>query len=274
MDTWLLKWNPDRWSWDSLEQDVAECRRKGFFEDSWTCGNTKRIRKGDRVFLLAVGIPFKGLVGDGEVVKEPYLDKPYDGSTHGKLMLYVGVRFYNLLNPKQDTILVTERLDAPDLAEGPWHVQGNGKSIPSQTAATLERIWASFLKDQGQRPVSIPEEIPTPSRYLEGATRQIAVNAYERNSFARKLCIEHHGCRCAACGFDFEATYGEMGLGFIHVHHLKPLSEVRKEYEVNPISDLIPVCPNCHAMIHCGKEMMNVEALKGLIRKHAPPFKV
>ncbi len=36
-----------------------------------------------------------------------------------------------------------------------------------------------------------------------------------------------------------------MGEGFIHVHHLKPLSEVGYEYRVDPIRDLRPVCPNC-----------------------------
>jgi hypothetical protein len=95
-----------------------------------------------------------------------------------------------------------------------------------------------------------PEEIPEPSRYFEGATKTVSVNVYERSSGARAACLAHHGHACAVCKFDFEATYGELGQGFIHVHHLKFLSTVDQEYEVDPIEDLCPVCPNCHAMIH------------------------
>jgi len=50
---------------------------------------------------------------------------------------------------------------------------------------------------------------------------------------------------------EFEGkTYGDVGLEFIHVHHLRQLSEVGGEYEIDPITDLRPVCPNCHAIIH------------------------
>jgi hypothetical protein len=63
-------------------------------------------------------------------------------------------------------------------------------------------------------------------------------------------CIAYFGCRCAVCGFDFEAMYGERGRGFMHVHHLVPLSIIATGYNVNPVTDLIPVCPNCHAMLH------------------------
>ena len=52
------------------------------------------------------------------------------------------------------------------------------------------------------------------------------------------------------CEFNFEAFYGERGKGFIHVHHLSSLAEIGQEYEVDPVNDLRPVCPNCHAMLH------------------------
>ena len=69
---------------------------------------------------------------------------------------------------------------------------------------------------------------------------------------ARKKCIEHYGAKCAVsnCGFDFEKLYGDIGKGFIHVHHLTQLSDIGQGYEVDPIKDLRPVCPNCHAMLH------------------------
>jgi 5-methylcytosine-specific restriction protein A len=58
-----------------------------------------------------------------------------------------------------------------------------------------------------------------------------------------------------------------MGKGYIHVHHLTPLSTINGEYEVNPISDLIPVCPNCHAMIHKSNPPLTIEQARTLVRK-------
>ncbi len=101
--------------------------------------------------------------------------------------------------------------------------------------------------------------------------RHMFLSIYERNPYARQRCIEHYGCRCSVCGFDFEKVYGEVGSGFIHVHHLKPLSEIRKEYVIDPIADLRPICPNCHAMIHNGTKIMTIAALEALIRRNRRP---
>jgi len=51
------------------------------------------------------------------------------------------------------------------------------------------------------------------------------------------------------CKFNFEETYGEIGKGFIHVHHIKPLAS-SGETRVDPYNDLVVVCPNCHSIIH------------------------
>lgn len=91
-----------------------------------------------------------------------------------------------------------------------------------------------------------------PQLYIEGALKEIKVNAYERDRKARKACIDFHGTDCKVCGLDFGNRYGEIGLGFIHVHHIVPLASIGKEYTVDPLKDLVPVCPNCHAMLHLG----------------------
>jgi predicted HNH restriction endonuclease len=80
--------------------------------------------------------------------------------------------------------------------------------------------------------------------YYEGATKHITVNVYERSAKARRACIARYGVACFVCGFNFKSVYGDAGDGFIHVHHLKPLSEVGEEYVLNPVEDLRPVCPN------------------------------
>lgn len=103
--------------------------------------------------------------------------------------------------------------------------------------------------------------------YKEGKSISIIVNKYERDPAARKKCIEHFGIKCQICNFDFFKIYGDLGKDFIHVHHKKPISEIGEEYEVNPINDLIPVCPNCHAMLHRRKPAYTVEEIIRLIIK-------
>lgn len=107
-----------------------------------------------------------------------------------------------------------------------------------------------------------PDEVePGPVR-VEGSVTRIEVNAYERNAAARMDCIRHHGCRCFVCGMSFLERYGTIGEGFIHVHHLKPLASVAKEYVIDPVLDLAPVCPNCHAMLHRQNPPITIEELR------------
>ena len=89
---------------------------------------------------------------------------------------------------------------------------------------------------------------------IEGALKNIVTNKFERNKEARKKCIEYHGSKCKICGFDFGKVYGEEFEGKIEVHHKKPLYEIRKDYVVDPINDLIPVCSNCHLALHSKKD--------------------
>jgi ribosomal protein L18E len=110
------------------------------------------------------------------------------------------------------------------------------------------------------------EVIITPGqKYFEGSLKQVTVNAYERDFEARKKCIDHHGLCCKICGFNFGKIYGEAGKGYIHVHHLKPLSEICEKYEVDPLVDLIPVCPNCHVILHKRKPPYSLEEVKKMM---------
>lgn len=126
----------------------------------------------------------------------------------------------------------------------------------------------ALLASYGGEDVLLPDELAASSALVEGAVRQVSVNRYERNPEARQKCIAHYGCRCLVCGFDFERVYGELGSGFIHVHHVKPLSDIGREYEIDPIADLRPLCANCHAMAHHAAELISVEDLHTLVRNH------
>ena len=101
----------------------------------------------------------------------------------------------------------------------------------------------------------------------EGTKKTVTVNAYERNTIARRKCIEYYGTKCQVCGFDFKETYGSEYEGLIEVHHLVPISSIKSEYTVDPINDLIPLCPNCHTAIHKRIEnrYLTVEELRELV---------
>lgn len=96
----------------------------------------------------------------------------------------------------------------------------------------------------------LPEEVSGEGVAIEGGVQRVLVNRYERDPDARKKCIGHYGAICNICQFDFGATYGKIADGLIHVHHLKPISTLGADYQINPIQDLRPVCPNCHAVLH------------------------
>lgn len=114
----------------------------------------------------------------------------------------------------------------------------------------------------------LPEEVAETAGLVEGAVSRITVDAYERNAEARRLCIEAHGTRCLVCGFDFGAVYGELAEGYIHVHHRRPLAKVGGAHVVDPVEDLLPVCPNCHAVLHLGGECRDVEEVRRLVERN------
>ncbi|OGA51638.1 MAG: hypothetical protein A3F74_10650 [Betaproteobacteria bacterium RIFCSPLOWO2_12_FULL_62_58] len=123
------------------------------------------------------------------------------------------------------------------------------------------------LKAGGYRaPNDHGDEVTRESVFVEGATTQVLVNRFERNVQAREKCLEVHGYVCKACGIDFEKTYGGIGKHCMHVHHVVPIGSVRKEYQLSPEKDLVPLCPNCHYMIHRREPPFTVAEIRAMIR--------
>jgi len=129
-----------------------------------------------------------------------------------------------------------------------------------------ERLLA-FLKGETTN-IDIDDDVAAATsvgEYKEGELYEVVCNQYERNRKAREACIALKGYRCAVCGMDFESLYGEIGRGFIHVHHLVPISSIGESYDVNPATDLVPVCPNCHNMLHKKEPPYTIEELKEML---------
>ncbi|MGN2392265.1 HNH endonuclease [Pelomicrobium sp. G1] len=135
--------------------------------------------------------------------------------------------------------------------------EGHRQEVVDALAAHVGRVLPSpNFAVVSQNNIAVGAEL------MEGALRRVMSSEYERNPAARRACIEHYGTACFVCGFSFEATFGELGRGFIHVHHLTPVSSVGANHAVDPINDLRPVCPNCHAMLHREDPPLTIEALR------------
>ena len=127
--------------------------------------------------------------------------------------------------------------------------------LQSQGFDIVPKIWE--IEDE-----NISEE-ESHAVYFEGNAKVRTVRQYERSREARLQCLEIKGTECAVCKFEFSREYGEIGVGFIHVHHLEMISERDNAYTVDPIRDLVPVCPNCqfdHIFIRIPNEEANNES--------------
>jgi|GEM_PF-1147824 len=289
MATFLLTWNPNNYHWESLAADAKGVRiGETAEEQDWSVGVRKSgIGSGDRYFMLRQGPEPRGIMGSGSIDSEVWREQRWTGE--GKAN-YVDITFDALVDPDEEPDRIIPIRELIERFEGRFYfmrVQGSGQKLPDDVAEELEQMWDERVGerssvseeddedgDDGEEEEDddddfepLTEQLDDDKLYAEGAVREVSVNAHERSAAARQACIEHWGTRCCVCDFDFEAVYGELGAGFIEVHHLVALAEVDEEYEVDPINDLRPVCPNCHAMIHRQEPALSINALQRIARR-------
>ena len=257
MPTFLLTWNPDKSSWDDLDAAALACGRGEVAFDRWSCGSNKRIEAGDHFLMLRQRREPCGIFAHGTVIKGSYPEAHWDDAT--RTALYVDLQFDGLVDPTVGPIIPRTRLDDPLFAAMHWDAQGSGTRVPDDVAAAVRQEWQALT---GEVDTPLPEEFDPDPTYVEGARRMTVVNAFERNAEARNACLAHHGTTCAACGDRLLDLYGEAARGLIHVHHLRPVSTRETKYRVNPIEDLRPVCPNCHAVIHRKSPPYSIEEVR------------
>lgn len=134
---------------------------------------------------------------------------------------------------------------------------------------SLAFIWAGRMLGAVLSLLPLEPIEPTRIGEAEGGAKQVLVTRYERSSINRSACIELHGTRCKVCGFDFERFYGGLGRGFIEVHHTEMVATLAPGTILSPETDLVPVCGNCHAMLHRRTPPFTVDELKGVIQTEA-----
>lgn len=192
----------------------------------------------------------------------------WEGETlvwHGKNGSHFGQE--SIKNIISDSYLV--RIFYRESDRAPFTYAGIGKAIPYESTARPVRVDWVFGTEQSTDAPFFTDELSPEANYSEGQRTQVLVNRYERDRGARDACVQHHGATCWICSFDFQKKYGAIGQGFIHVHHLVPLSEQGEKYKVDPVKDLIPVCPNCHAMLHRKTPPFTPEELAKMLAERA-----
>lgn len=265
----ILTWNPALYRWDKQEggydQAIQVTAAGQIWAEDWTVGVRKGgVSPGDRAYLFRQHED-RGLVGSGTFTSPVRAGPHWDGS--GRLANLADIA-WDIVLAYQDRLPVEKlRAEIPDV---PWdHIQGSGISVPQAVAGSLRDLWITHSAQMLFRSPDEPIE-PSPMLYPEGALSQVQVNRYERDPKARKACLDAKGCKCVVCGFSFEERYGPLGRDYIHVHHIIELSKAPPGYKVNPLKDLVPICPNCHAMIHRGTgQALTVEELKQQIEHHS-----
>lgn len=233
----LLGWNPDpEDGWEPNYPSVrAELLRSGMCRQRRRADGLTRVAPGSDAWLVLQGIGAHGLLGHGFVVSGVFEDA--DGNS------CIDVEFDALLEPGdhlQAGVLAT-------LVQGiPWGEEFRfARPVPVAAEAAIRRVWTEH------RPLDdIDPILPVPGAYPQSALTRVTMNRYERDTAARRICLAHHGFSCAVCHFDFEAVYGSVGQDFIHIHHLVPSAQLEPGYELDPIEDLLPLCPNCHSIAH------------------------
>ncbi|MGG6381691.1 HNH endonuclease [Paenarthrobacter sp. NEAU-H11] len=265
----LLGWNPNAWDrWD-YRAAVEQVEQSGRFLQRWSIGLALHVRPGAEAWLLVEGSTDagSGLIGHGVVVSEPYATMPRgereDAGWH------VSVAFDALLPLGEQIPPEAISHAVPGMA---WRdiTFRSGMDLPPGAEPGLRRLW----REQGPSAV-VPAQVVS-GTYPQAAVSSMEVNRYERDPEARRMCLAFHGTSCAACGFSFEASYGDTGTGYIDVHHVVPPEMLGAGYQLDPIVDLVPLCPNCHALAHHGvteprtvSELRNIIAAAGHLRGEA-----
>jgi hypothetical protein len=161
--TYLFAWNPKLWNWPELNRDRARLARQGFIDIRWASGRVRQIEPGSRAFLVRLGVPPKGLFGDGYTLSAPQLGPHWrpDKRALGIPALYLRIRLNSLFD---HPVVTFDELAEPPFARYRWGVRQSGAYVPSTLADPLEALWEKNVAALGKIGVQIPSRSPSVPR--------------------------------------------------------------------------------------------------------------
>ncbi len=221
-------------------------------------------------------IHYKGTLRDRSFSPKRLSDEPhYFGiSTAGPISpdedSKKGDLFLEILNYRQFPEAVPHRIDGNTLEKIPpsrktnfWR-DGVRRADADTYRGIVERAGWFFTAEEAPADEAT-DDLTTP--LVEGGKKVVYSTRYERRPELRDQAIALHGKRCFACEMRMSERYGEVAKDFIHVHHKRPLNLAGGPTLIDPQTDLAPLCPNCHAIVHLGKEVRSINQVRQLLGK-------
>lgn len=174
---------------------------------------------------------------------------------------------YNDIYSIEELLMISAKIKSDEdiLAEPYGYISSKAIEAYIRFYAQKHNIDLDAISNPDVSSIPQPDEEEEEKQRLEGRMTEAKVLRRQRNRQARQQCLEASGYKCYVCGFDFEKTYGEIGKGFLEVHHKRPISTYDEEHEI-PQSELVALCSNCHSMVHRRKEAIDVEELKSILQ--------
>jgi len=231
---WPEAWQPDYHAAAEIAADA------GFFRAVWDVTSAgDGLEPGADAWFMVSG-ERAGVAGHGVVVSAPYGVADPQGTPETWLQL-VDIDIDILLPLGEPVLLADLPPEVARLLPDPGGVTVLGRG----TDAELRRSWSRSTAAAASAGV-LPGSLPQP------AVRWSLTSRWEHDADAARVCFAHHGPACSACGFDPEAVFGPDGAGVLQVHHVVPSGLLTESYELDPVTDLVPLCPTCHAVAHRG----------------------
>jgi hypothetical protein len=140
MKAYLFGWNPIKFKWADLDEDIKKVSAGITFEEDWSVVSHKTIQPGDKAYIVRVGVEPKGIFASGIISSEPYL-----AWRKGRHYYRINITFDVLLNPDKQSILTLDILKTDNLAAQSWTPQASGISIRPELVDELEGVWLDFL---------------------------------------------------------------------------------------------------------------------------------
>ena len=140
MKAYLFGWNPIKFKWEDIDDDIQKLHTEGKLEEDWSVASHKTIKPGDRAYVVRVGVEPKGIFASGYISSEPFL-----ASRKGRIYHRIAITLDVLLNPDKQPILTLDILKTGNLAAQTWTPQASGISIKPEIVDELEGVWLDFL---------------------------------------------------------------------------------------------------------------------------------
>ena len=240
---------------------------KGFVETKYRGGYSDNDKKPNQIHIENIDSSFKKneeidavtvvFCAHSEKLKKTVIVGWYQNATVYRHRKEYNGRQYNLecditsafLLPTSERSFIVPRAQQSDFGFGQSNIWYAKEDIADEYVHSVFKYINNYHYDTFSTSEDIPQAIS--DIYEEsGIGKKITVNKYERNPHARRKCLEIFGTNCLICGFSSAEVYGNAFKDKIEVHHIVPINEINSDYKIDPSKDLIPVCPNCHTMLH------------------------